>query len=51
MDDEKYLELVEHVWNSFLLFEEEEETYLTPDEFNEIIQVMHDFLQNVSGEE
>lgn len=47
MSDEKYLELVEEVWAGFLAAEEQQEIYLTPEEFEEVIQVMYDFLQSI----
>lgn len=50
MSDERYLELVEEVWKGLLAAEEQQEIYLTPEEFEEVIQVMYDFLQNVEEE-
>ena len=47
MSDEKYLEMVEEVWRAFLAAEEQQEIYLTPEEFEEVIQVMYDFLQSI----
>ena len=51
MSDEKYLELVEEVWAGFLAAEEQQEIYISGDEFDKLIQVMYDFLQNVEEEE